>query len=57
VLADGAEKRGALGLHYANDLGFAALQAGLAGALINTVFVLKIARLVVGGAVGAVAER
>ena len=56
-LAYWAEKGGTLGLHYADDARCAALQAGLAGALINAVFILIIARLVVGGAIGAVAER
>ena len=56
-LAYWAEKGGSLGLHYTDDLGRAALQTGLAGALVNAVFILIIARFVVGGAIGAVAER
>ena len=57
ALANGAEKGGTLGLYYADDFGSAALQAGLAGALVNAVFILVIARFVMGGAIGAVAER
>ena len=56
TLAAWAEKCRPLGLHYADNLCFAALQALLAGALVDAMLVLKIARLVVGGAVGAVAE-
>ena len=54
-LADWAKERGTLGLDYADDVGLAALQAALAGALIHAMLVLKIARLVVGGAVRAIA--
>jgi hypothetical protein len=56
-LANWAEKGGPLGLHYADDNALGALQARVAGALINAVFILEIARLVVSGAVSAVAER
>jgi hypothetical protein len=55
-LAVGTIKRRPLGLHDANDQGAAALDAGLASAVIDTVVVLIAAGLIEGVAVRAVGQ-